>query len=187
LLVSGSYLYIANAGNHQVLRMDLKTNQVPRFAGTGREALADGPLRESAFNQPSGLAWSGGVLYVADPEASAVRAIDLSTQMVTTPVGKGLFDFGDQDGDAADALLQHLVGVAVHENKVYIADTYNGKIKVLDPAKGRVNTVVAGLSEPNGILFTGEEMWVSDTNNHQLVKINLRSGVKKAVVIGLPL
>lgn len=183
LQIDGDRLYIANAGNHQVLRMDLNTNQVFRFAGTGREALADGPLREAAFNQPSGLALAGNVLYVADAEASAVRAVDLNAQRVTTPVGKGLFDFGDQDCPADEVLLQHCVGLAFRDGKLYIADTYNGKVKVLDLAKGRVSTLAAGLSEPNDILFTGEEMWVSDTNNHQLVKINLQNSHKETVVI----
>jgi thiol-disulfide isomerase/thioredoxin len=183
LQLAGNQLYIANAGNHQVLRMDLNTNQVFRFAGTGREALADGPLREAAFNQPSGLALTGNLLYVADPEASAVRAIDLDAGQVSTPVGKGLFDFGDRDGSVDEALLQHCVGLAHRDGKLYIADTYNGKIKVLDLAKKRVSTLVAGLNEPNDVLFTGEEMWVSDTNNHQLVKINLRSSEKKTVAI----
>jgi sugar lactone lactonase YvrE len=183
LQMAGDQMYIANAGNHQVLRMDLKTNQIFRFAGTGREALADGPVREAAFNQPSGLALAGNVLYVADPEASAVRAVDLDAGRVTTPVGKGLFDFGDQDGAADEALLQHCVGLAFRDGKLYIADTYNGKVKVLDTAKGRVSTLAAGLNEPNDILFIGDEMWVSDTNNHQLVKIDLRNSRKKTVSI----
>lgn len=140
-------------------------------------------MREAAFNQPSGLALTGNLLYVADPEASAVRAIDLDAGQVTTPVGKGLFDFGDRDGPADEARLQHCVGLAHRDGKLYIADTYNGKVKVLDLAKGRVSTLAAGLNEPNDVLFTGEEMWVSDTNNHQLVKINLRSSGKKTVSV----
>ncbi len=183
LQLAGDHLYIANAGNHQVLRMDLRSNEVFRFAGTGREALADGPLREAAFNQPSGLALAGNLLYVADPEASAVRAIDLDAGQVTTPVGKGLFAFGDRDGTADEALLQHCVGLAHRDGKLYIADTYNGKVKVLDLAKGRVSTLVAGLNEPNDVLFVGDEMWVSDTNNHQLLKINLRTSEKKTVEV----
>jgi thiol-disulfide isomerase/thioredoxin len=183
LLIDGNDLYIANAGNHQILRMNLHTNEVFRFAGTGREALADGSLQEAAFNQPSGLAKIGDLLYVADSEASAIRAIDLQAQTVTTLVGKGLFVFGDKDGDTEDALLQHCVGIAEKEGKLYIADTYNGKIKTLDLAKSRVTTLVAGLHEPNDILFMGDEMWVTDTNNHQLVKVNLKTSEKQVVEV----
>jgi thiol-disulfide isomerase/thioredoxin len=185
LLIDGEAMYIANAGNHQVLKMDLATNKVTRFAGTGREALANGSLKESAFNQPSGLTKIGDILYVADPEASAVRAIDLKKQTVITPLGKGLFDFGDKDGDVDDALLQHCVGVTAKDGKIYIADTYNGKIKILDLKNERVSTLVAGLNEPNDILFVDNQMWISDTNNHQLVKVDLKNSEKKVVNVSL--
>jgi YVTN family beta-propeller protein len=183
LLPDGDYIYVANAGNHQILRLDTKTNQVYRFAGTGREALADGAVREAAFNQPSGLTKIGDDIYVADPEASAVRKLDLKTKTVKTVVGKGLFDFGDKDGDIEDALLQHCVGVTEKDGKIYIADTYNGKIKVLDLSKKRITTLVAGFSEPNDVLFTDNELWISDTNNNQLVKINLDTKEKKVVSV----
>jgi thiol-disulfide isomerase/thioredoxin len=171
-------LYIASAGNHQILRMDLATATVRRFAGTGREALADGTLREAAFNQPSGLAWQAGILYVADAEASAIRAIDVAQETVTTLVGTGLFDFGDQDGDAATAQLQHPVGLTAHRHQLYLADTYNGKIKVLDLQQNRVKTILAGLNEPNDVKLIGDYLWVSDTNNHQLLKVDLTTGEK---------
>ncbi|MES2386655.1 MAG: thioredoxin-like domain-containing protein [Bacteroidota bacterium] len=170
LLPDGNNLYIANAGNHQVLRMDLSTEKVYRFAGSGREALTDGDIEESAFNQPSGLSLAGRTLYVADPEASAIRAIDLDKQTVSTIAGSGLFDFGDKDGPVKTALLQHCVGLEAHNNLIYIADTYNGKIKILDPVKKTISTFIPGLSEPDDLLFTGSSLWVSDTNNNRLLK-----------------
>jgi sugar lactone lactonase YvrE len=163
--------------------MDLASNRVTRFAGSGREALTNGGLREAAFNQPSGLTKIGNTLYVADPEASAVRAIDLKKSTVDTPVGRGLFDFGDKDGDVDNALLQHCVGVTAHDGKIYISDTYNGKVKLLDLKNERLSTVVAGLNEPNDVLFIGNDMWITDTNNHQLVKVNLQNSNKTIVAI----
>jgi thiol-disulfide isomerase/thioredoxin/sugar lactone lactonase YvrE len=183
LLIDGESMYIANAGNHQVLKMDLASNKVTRFAGSGREALTNGSLREAAFNQPSGLTKIGNTLYVADPEASAVRAIDLKKSIVNTPVGRGLFDFGDKDGDVDNALLQHCVGVTAHEGKIYISDTYNGKVKLLDLKNERLSTVIAGLNEPNDVLFIDNEMWITDTNNHQLVKVNLQNSNKTIIAI----
>jgi thiol-disulfide isomerase/thioredoxin len=183
LLINQNTLYIASAGNHQILQMDLKQQQVKRFAGTGREALANGKLREASFNQPSGLTRIGNTLYVADAEASAIRAIDLPEKLVYTPLGKGLFDFGDADGDVEDALLQHNLGITAKDQLLYIADTYNGKIKQFDLYKERVKTLVVGLNEPNDLLFVGEELWVSDTHNHQLLKVNLRKQSKKVISI----
>jgi thiol-disulfide isomerase/thioredoxin len=183
LVLDGDTLYVASAGNHQLLRLDLTTENVYRFAGTGRETLTDGPLQEAGFNQPSGLVLHNRTLYVADPEASAIRAVDLETGMVRTLVGEGLFAFGDRDGDAENALLQHPVGLTHHDGLLYIADTYNGKIKTLDLHLNRVRTVVAGLAEPNDVLFVEGKMWVSDTNHHQLLQIDLRTGEKKDVAV----
>ena len=183
LLVLGDNLYIASAGNHQILRMDLGTEKVYRFAGSGREALTDGPLPEAAFNQPSGLANNGSVLYIADAEASAIRTLNLDTGMVLTPLGRGLFDFGDVDGHVDDALLQHCVGVEIIDSDVYIADTYNGKIKVLDLSRLRVRTLTDGLSEPNDLIFLNGRLWVTSTNSHQLFKVDMHTGEKEEVVV----
>jgi thiol-disulfide isomerase/thioredoxin/sugar lactone lactonase YvrE len=185
LLIDGDTMYIANAGNHQILRMNLKMQVLTRFAGSGREALTDGVLLEAAFNQPSGLTKTGNLLYVADAEASAVRVIDLQKKTVRTAFGKGLFVFGDQDGDLDEALLQHNVGVTEHQGKLYVADTYNGKVKVLDLQKKKLTTFVAGLDEPNDVLFLHNDMWISDTNHHQLVKIGLTTNRKTVVNVVL--
>ncbi|PSR54953.1 hypothetical protein AHMF7605_16295 [Adhaeribacter arboris] len=183
LVLEGNTLYIASAGNHQILIMDLATQTVRRFAGTGREALADGSLLEAAFNQPSGLALQAGILYVADAEASAIRAIDLNKGTVQTLIGTGLFDFGDVDGDADAALLQHTMGLAVYQNQLYIADTYNGKIKVLNLETNRVQTLVAGLDEPNDVKLIDTILWITDTNHHQLLKVDLTTGEKFLVPV----
>ena len=75
------------------------------------------------------------------------------------------------------------MGIAAHEGKLYLADTYNGKVKVLDLQRQKLTTFVAGLNEPNDVLFPGNEMWISDTNNHQLLKINLATHEKEIVLV----
>ena len=57
-----------------------------------------------------------------------------------TLVGEGLFEFGDVDGVGDEVRLQHALGVAYHDGKLYVADTYNSKIKVLDPATRECKT-----------------------------------------------
>ena len=183
LVIAEDLMYIASAGNHQILKMDLRTEVVTRFAGNGHEALTNGPLKEASFNQPSGLARQDNYLYIADAEASAIRCLDLEAGQVTTLIGWGLFDFGDQDGAADTALLQHAVGISVVDNTLYIADTYNGKIKALDLTKKRVKTIIAGLEEPNDVKFILGYLWVTDTHHHQLLKVNLETGEKHLVPI----
>src|SRR6185312_15690458 len=122
----------------------------------------------------------GTTLYVADPEASAVRAVDFSGRFahVKTLVGLGLFTFGDVDGSGDAVRLQHDLGVAWSGGRIYIADTYNSKIKVLDPAKRSVTTLVAGdtLEEPGGLSVGGDTLYVADTDHGRIVTVDLKSG-----------
>ncbi len=183
LALKDDCLYIANAGNHQILLLNLKTNLALRYAGTGSEALVNGSVHEAAFNQPSGLALAGEKLFVADAEASAIRCVDLKSGAVSTLLGKGLFDFGYQDGDADVALLQHAVGLTERDNCLFIADTYNGKIRKLSLETKRVQTLTADLFEPNDVEFVGTELWVSSTNAHELYRVDPENGEKSKIEV----
>lgn len=181
VLVHGDSLFIAMAGRHQIWKLDLKTNQAAAFAGSSQEEILDGPLAQSAFAQPSGLATDGRQLFSADSETSSIRAIDFDPAgSVRTVVGKGLFDFGDIDGKRDTARLQHALGVCWHDGLLYVADTYNNKIKTVDPATGETHTLIgtgkagfadgaalsAELNEPSGLTFADGKLYVADTNNH---------------------
>ncbi len=179
LQLVGRELYIAMAGLHQIWRMDLDKNEVAPFAGSGREARTDGNLEESAFAQPSGLASDGKMLYVADAESNIIRAIDLTKQTVKTLAGGNLFDFGDKDGTGDDARFQHPLGVAVFGKDILLADTYNYKIKRLDPASQTVKTLFGAgkidFYEPGGLSVAGNKLYVADTNNNRIRVVDLRS------------
>lgn len=135
LVPFGGGLLFANAGTHQLGALDPAAGEVERLAGSGVEDLRDGPAAEAALAQPSGLALADGLLLFADSESSAVRALDLERMEVTTLVGEGLFSFGHVNGDFAAARLQHPLGVApLPDGAVLVADSYNGVLRVLDPA-----------------------------------------------------
>ena len=131
LALVGRNLHVAMAGCHQIWTMDLDTHVLQATVGTGTEAMVDAPPDEAALAQPSGLcADEDGVLFFADSETSAVRSADtLSAHRVTTLVGAGLLEFGDVDGDRKVARLQHPLGVDYLGGIVFVADTYNHKIK----------------------------------------------------------
>lgn len=188
-------LYVAMAGHHQIWRMSLKTNGLEPYAGSGREDIFDGPLLASMFAQCSGLTSDGKTLYVADSEVSAVRAVPLDGMgEVTTLVGRGLFDFGDVDGAREFARLQHALGVAYHGGKVYVADTYNNKIKAIDLATKKCQTFLGDgkpgksdnpprFDEPAGLSVAGDVLYVADTNNHAIRVIDLKSKAVRTLTL----
>jgi thiol-disulfide isomerase/thioredoxin len=141
LQLVGRGLYIAMAGPHQIWKLDLDKNEVSTFAGSGREARLDGALLRSGFAQPSGITTDGKNLYIADSESNIIRGIDIAGGTVETIVGGDLFDFGDVDGSGNEVRLQHPLGVLSFGDKLLIADTYNHKIKQLDPKKQTVVTL----------------------------------------------
>ncbi|HUQ89022.1 MAG TPA: thioredoxin-like domain-containing protein [Vicinamibacterales bacterium] len=176
LALKPGILLVAMAGPHQIWAIDLLHDRAYPYAGTGEEARRDGAVNEATFAQPSGLAIEGNTLYVADAEANAIRLLQLPPiNTVTTVAGGDLFEFGDKDGRGDEVRLQHPLGVAAKDGRVFIADTYNHKIKMLDPSTGAVSTFATGFYEPGGISIAGNTLFVSDTNNHAIRTVDLSS------------
>jgi sugar lactone lactonase YvrE len=187
------------AGVHQIWMIDPARGLAWPYAGTGAEARVDGPISEAAFTQPSGLAIAGDTIYVADAEGNIVRRVDLPPKnTVTTLAGGNLFDFGDTDGKGDAVRLQHPQGIATDGKLVYIADTYNHRIKVLDPSNGKVKTLAgtgkagfadgpagrAQFDEPSGLSVAGRTLYVADTNNHAVRAFDLDRGTVTRLAIG---
>jgi hypothetical protein len=183
---AGDRLFIAMAGHHQIWALDLTKKVLAPYAGDGRENIRDGPLASARFAQPSGLTGDGTTLYVADSEVSAIRAVPLNGKgEVKTLVGEGLFEFGDVDGTGDKVRLQHALGVVYHDGKLYVADTYNSKVKVLDPGKRTCTTLLGGepegwlapplFNEPAGISYAAGKLYLADTNAHRIRVIDLKT------------
>jgi thiol-disulfide isomerase/thioredoxin len=167
-------VWIAMAGIHELWTFDPVTGQVEVAAGTSNEGLLDGPLPDAWFAQTSGFAAAGARLWLADSETSSLRYVEGG--QVHTVVGKGLFDFGFQDGPGDDALLQHPLGVtALPDGSVAVCDTYNGAVRRYDPATGEVSTIAVGLSEPSGAVLDGDHLVVVESAAHRLTRVALGS------------
>jgi DNA-binding beta-propeller fold protein YncE len=192
VLLDGERLYVAMAGHHQIWLLELKEKQIGPFAGNGRETIGDGGLRKAMFAQPSGLTTDGKNIYVADSEISALRKVPLDPEgKVETLVGRGLFVFGDRDGlgqdggeeSTSEARMQHALGVAYYNGKVYVADTYNSKIKEYDLRTRMLTTLINGrpfgifgptvFNEPGGISYASGKLYVADTNAHRIRVVDL--------------
>ncbi|NXS56070.1 NHLC2 protein, partial [Brachypteracias leptosomus] len=217
-------LWIAMAGTHQVWALMLEGGKLPkgsdlkrgvclRFAGSGNEENRNNAYPHKAgFAQPSGLAlaseepWT--CLFVADSESSTVRTISLRDGAVKHLVGGerdplNLFAFGDVDGAGINAKLQHPLGVTWDKKRklLYVADSYNHKIKVVDPkmkncatlaGTGEASNVIGSsftqstFNEPGGLCVeeNGRLMYVADTNNHQIKVLDLET---KILSMALPI
>jgi DNA-binding beta-propeller fold protein YncE len=180
VLFHDGLLYIAMAGQHQLWTYDTPAATLNLYAGSGQEGIDDGALLQASFAQSSGLTTDGKYLYVADPEASAVRQVGFGADaQVRTLVGTGLFDFGDVDGVGDAVRLQHDLGIVWHAGRLYIADTYNSKIKVLDPQTRRVTTLAGGnaeFDEPGGLSAAGDNLYIADTDHNRIAVVNIKTG-----------
>jgi len=176
--------FVAMAGTHQIFGFDPVTGEVTVEAGSAIEGLLDGEPSEAMFAQTSGLAVAGnGDVWLADSESSALRVLRLGEDglvaRVETAVGEGLYDFGYRDGEAAQARMQHPLGVAVlPDGSLAVADTYNGAVRRYDPASGTVGTLARDLAEPSEVLVDtsvdGDPVLVVvETNRHQLLRLPL--------------
>jgi thiol-disulfide isomerase/thioredoxin/sugar lactone lactonase YvrE len=198
IAVDKDRLLIAMAGNHQIWALDPAKGTIGPVSGDGRENIMDGPHGRAEFSQPSGLSIHGDKVYVADSEISAIREVDLDPSgRVRTLVGTGLFKFGDKDGVGDDALLQHCIGLGWHNGTLYVADSYNHKIKTVDPKTRAVRTFLGDgkkgnqdghnprFHEPNGVAGWGDKLFIADTNNHAIRVCDLKTGDVSTLAVEL--
>jgi DNA-binding beta-propeller fold protein YncE len=201
VLVHDGRVFIAMAGTHQIWSHDIATGTTQNWSGTGAERNLNAEnLRLAAWAQPSGLTVGAGNLFVADSESSTVRAVDLASGATRTIVGgddaepSNLFVFGDSDGVGDSARLQHPLGVIWLESKrrVAVADTYNHRLKLVDPETRTIETWIgdgtpglvdgpaktARFHEPSGFALSsdGRTLWVADANNHSVRIVDVETG-----------
>jgi len=197
VLFDEGILYVANAGSHQIVSIDLDVAFATPLVGNARESTTNGPLASAELAQPSGLALSEeGILYFADSESSSIRAADLTAETVRLVVGGDatLFDFGDEDGQGNQARLQHPLGTALDGPTLYIADTYNSKIKRVDIATNSVTSWLGSapgwgdgtnplFNEPGGLSFSEGLLYIADTNNHAIRVVTVATGETSTLIL----
>jgi sugar lactone lactonase YvrE len=181
LVLADGRLFVSMAGVHQIWVYDPAAFTIGIFAGTSREGIQDGQRRTIAtLAQPSGITTDGEWLYWVDPESSSLRRVPIAGDGdVETLVGTGLFEYGAADGPARSAQLQHAQAVAYDDGALYIADTYNHRLRVYDITAQALGTAagsargwsdgaagMAMLDEPGGISVAGGRVYVADSNNH---------------------
>jgi len=201
------HLYIADTLNHRVRRVDAETGVITTVAGLGRPRFSgDGGLAvEAGLSEPAALTLSDeGVLYIADQSNNRVRAVDLATGVICTVAGTGTAGYNGDGAAATETALAGPSGLALGpDGTLFIADSFNGRIRAVDPVTGVIRTVVGdggeyryqgpdeppsrSLSRPSGITSDEEgNLYVTDSDNHLVRRWNRRTGyVERIAGVGV--
>ena len=190
----GKYLYVSDSGNNIIRRVNTRGKNKGKtkfIAGTTDYGFKDGKGKEARFNAPMGLAINkkGTKLYVADRENHAIRKIDLKTREVTTLVGKGRP--GYEDGNYGDTVLSLPQKLFLESGMLYFSEVGSQRIRVVD-MKAKVTKLVSGdghrgfqngdrdhaqYNNPNGLVKRGKYLYIADSNNDLLRKVNISGQV----------
>ena len=138
---------------------------------------------------------TGNRLYFADVSNRRVRAVDLTTGVITTIAGGGTADIGD-GGPATEATFStHPMRVMVHgAGDLYVTDAHQNKVRHIDVSTGIISTyagngleefsgdggpaILAGLCVPHGCRFDRNgNLFIADTRNHRVRRVDADSGI----------
>jgi sugar lactone lactonase YvrE len=144
-------LYIAEALNHCIRKVDLKTGVLTTIAGTGQKGYTGdgGPARQATFNEPYAVVVDGnGDLYIVDRLNAVIRKVDGKTGVITTVAGTGEKGFGGDGGPGTKALLREPNDCCLDgKGGLLIADVADWRIRRLDLRTG-ILTTFAGTGRP---------------------------------------
>ena len=180
-------LLICDIGNHRIRRVDPTTGIIETWAGTGGQApTPDGaPLAGTPLNGPRAMALDpNGNLYLALREGNAIYRIDLAAQTIHHVAGTGERGHTGDGGPAARATLGGPKGLAYAADRLYIADTENHAIRLIDLENGVISTVLGDgergdgpdgdprrcrLARPHGVFVdAGGRLYVGDSEAHRI-------------------
>ncbi len=190
-------LYLAETAHHVIRKIDT-TGAITVIAGTGTQGFSgDSGLATSAeLDSPQGLAIdTANNLYIADTHNHRIRKLSLNTGIINTIAGSSTPGFGGDSGPATSAHLNLPTVLAIDANgNLYIADTQNHRIREITAAAGIITTIAgtgtqgfsgdngpataAAIDSPTGLAVdpTGN-IYIADTHNHRIRKINLTTGI----------
>lgn len=191
----GRTLLIADVAGHRIRSLDLSSGRIGTFAGTGR-ARHDGDGGPAA----TAAIWGAravdvgpdGVVYILEREGNTLRMVRPETGTISTIAGTGARGHSGDGGPAASATFNGPKELAVDPaGNVWIVDTENHAIRVIDAATRRIRTVAgtgrpggdgdggpptsARLDRPHGVAVGPDgTYWIGDTHNHRVRRVSPR-------------
>ena len=208
IMDTGGNMYIADAGNMVVRKIDASTNIITTIAGngTGGSAGDNGPATSAELNGPSGLGFDKlGNILIADSWNNKIRKLDVSTGVITTIAGTGTSGYSGDHGLALHAEFNEPGTISIDSTgNIIIADTYNSVVREVDVTTGIVTTIAGtgttGFYGDNGLAVNAElflpigiyidqqqNIFIADDENGAVRKIDHNTGIITTVAgTGVP-
>ncbi len=196
ITTDGTHLYVADTNNHKIRKIEIATGVVTTLAGSYSYGSADGIGLAASFDLPTGITTDGTHLYVADAFNKKIRKIEVATSVVTTLAGSGSSE--SIDGTGAAASFNRPTGITTDGTHLYVTDKYGNKIRKIVIATGVVTTIAGSGSQgsadgtgaaakfnyPSNITTDGAHLYVADSRNHKIRKIEIATGVVSTLAGG---
>jgi len=189
----GSDRYVVDSANHTIRKI-APDGTVTTFAGSATfPGSADGAGSAARFRSPGGIASLGGDLYVADTENHTIRKVTSSGIVSTLAGNPGAT--GSADGTGTSARFNRPLGIVALGVDLYVADSDNHTVRKVTPT-GVVTTLagsagtpgsrdgtatIARFDTPGGIASAGTSLYVADTGNHTVRKVETPSGAVSTI------
>jgi trimeric autotransporter adhesin len=180
-------IYIADSDNNRIRMVTKSTGIITTVSGNGTVGFSgDGGLATSArlwYPSENALDASGNI-YIADTWNDRIRMVTKSTGIITTVAGDGTVGFSGDGGLATSSSLHNPRGVAIDASgNIYIADTYNHRIRMVTKSTGIITTEVgngtlARLRYPSGIAIDASgNIYIADTYNKRIRMVTKSTGI----------
>lgn len=162
-------LFVAMRGNHQIWRMSLDDFSIRSVVGFSTPGLANGKGQDARLNQPSGIDSGDEYLWIADSGNHAIRRYSIRNQTLETLCGGKP---GFKDGTLEEARFANPADVCVYDGLIYVADSYNARLRVIDPKQKSVSTLLGPdvLAMPVSVNSDEESLYVVDSLKHQVIR-----------------
>ena len=201
-------LYIADAGNNCIRKLEVSTGVITTIAGNGIRGFGgDGRLATDAqLDGPTGVAVDfAGNIFMADGSKNGtnrIRRVAATSHIITTIAGTGVQGYSGDGGPAILAQFRSLGGLAVDTSgNLYIADNFNNRIRMISAVTGVITTVagngISGSLGDGGLAVRAEldnplsiaidpsgDLYIADSGNQRIRRVNTADGTIVTVAHG---